>query len=193
MWSEKLRGCPVVLSSLGKCIAQVQNSSYRTSAAPIASNNAKGEREITSAPVTEEYKPESDWEEGGKENTDLSSLVSWVLSTYNSCRQLYLLWSAFPKEGSARATLTACSFHHSCQYISQNTMMWRSIQTKGNRYNKTQKRMPSESGRKKGKNCSKQNQVKQRKGTKWQKERTEKHYFLASTVAHSHQEGCSET
>lgn len=122
MWSKKLQACSIVLSSLNKCIAQVQTSSYRTSTAPTASPCARGE----SLPVvlsTEEYKTETDWEEGGgRRKRKQGSLISGVLCAF----YLPFLSTAvsaldcFPKEGSARATLTACLLHRSCQCTSQS-------------------------------------------------------------------------
>lgn len=80
MWSKKLWGCSVVLSSLGKCIAQMQT-------ATTASNNARGE----SLPVvlsTEVYKTQTGRrkEETKIEISYLWCLVCFLLTIYvDSC------------------------------------------------------------------------------------------------------------
>lgn len=72
---------------------------------------------------TEEYKTETDWEEGGgRRKRKQGSLISGILCAF----YLPFLLTAvsaldcFPKEGSARATLTACLLHRSCQCTSQS-------------------------------------------------------------------------
>lgn len=144
---KNLWQCSVVLSSLGKCIAQVQTSTYRTSTAPTASNNARGES-LPAVVSTEEYKTAQSGRRKEEKKTESLILVSCVLSSYYSCQKLHLPWCAFPKEGSLELLWQLARFIRAAKTHSRTTM-WGSSKTKGNRYNKRQKRIPLESGKKK--------------------------------------------